>query len=260
MKIAIVGFGKMGHMIKGIAERRGNHVVLTADPYAEDAIIKTGNASDVAEAIKKSDVDGIIEFTNPDVVLTNIKTFLPLGIPLVVGTTGWMTHLPEVKALASECNGSLFYAANFSVGVNLFYKIVKEAASLISNYDEYDCAVWEAHHNTKVDSPSGTALEIARRIMAEMPSKTEIVSGNFQGKPAKNQIQVASTRVGCVPGTHTVFFDSAADTIELTHTARSREGLALGAVRACEWLSSGIYSGKLSKGSVYTMEDLLGGK
>ncbi|MCR4940324.1 MAG: 4-hydroxy-tetrahydrodipicolinate reductase [Treponemataceae bacterium] len=260
MRIAIVGFGKMGHMIKSLAEKRGNHIVLTADPYAEDADVKSGDASKVAEAIKNSSAEGIIEFTNPDVVLNNIKTFLPLGLPLVVGTTGWMTHLPEVKEQASSSKGSLFYAANFSVGVNLFYKIVEEAASLISAYDEYDSAVWEAHHNTKVDSPSGTALEIARRMMAKMPEKTEIVSGNFQGKPAKNQLQVASTRVGSVPGTHTVFFDSSADTIELTHTARSREGLAMGAVRACEWLCSGISSGKLSKGSVYTMEDLLGGK
>ena len=182
MKIAIVGFGKMGHMIKGLAEKRGNHVVLTADPYADDADVKTSDASEVAEAIKKSGAEGIIEFTNPDVVLTNIKAFLPLGIPLVVGTTGWMTHLPEVKELASSCGGALFYAANFSVGVNLFYKIVKEAASLIADYDEYDCAVWEAHHNTKVDSPSGTALEIARRIMAEMPSFCSLFIGGRVGK------------------------------------------------------------------------------
>ena len=165
----------------------------------------------------------------------------------------WEEEKPRIPML-------LLGAAIYSVGVNLFYKIVKEAASLIADYDEYDCAVWEAHHNTKVDSPSGTALEIARRIMAEMPSKTEVVSGNFEGKPKNNQIQVASTRVGYVPGTLTVFFDSNADTIELTHTARSREGLALGAVRACEWINSGISSGKLSKGSVYTMDDLLGGK
>lgn len=260
MKIAMVGFGKMGHMIKNIAEKRGNQVVITVDPFAEDADAKLSAPEDIAKAVKESGAEGIIEFTNPDVVMNNIKSLMNTGIPLVVGTTGWMSHLDEVKALTAEKGNNLFYAANYSVGVNLFYKVVEEAAALISEFDEYDCAVWEAHHNTKADSPSGTALDIARRILENTPAKTEIITGNFPGKPAKNQLQVASTRVGCVPGTHTVYFDSTADTIELTHTARSREGFALGAVRACEWIFSGLGDGSLKKGSVYTMSDMLGGK
>ena len=257
MKIAIVGYGKMGHMIESFAKKRGNSVVITCDPYAEDATFKSSDSEAIAKAIKESGAEGIIEFTHPDSVENNIKALLPLGIPLVVGTTGWLSKLDSVTSLTKETNSNLFYAANYSIGVNLFYKIVAEASKLISDFDEYDCAIWEAHHNTKADSPSGTALKIADYVLENMKSKTELVNGNFPGKPEKHQLQVASTRVGCVPGTHTVYFDSTADTIELTHTARSREGFALGAVRACEWLFNGLNEGKLSKGNVYTMTDLL---
>lgn len=257
MKIALVGYGKMGHMIETVAKNRGNEIVATIDPYAADATVIAKTADEIATAVKKSGADGVIEFTHPDAVIGNIKALLPTGIPLVVGTTGWNNFLDEMKALATSCNNELFYAANYSIGVNLFYKIVENAAKLISKYDEYDCATWEAHHNGKADSPSGTALEIARHIMSEMTSKTEIVVDAFQSKPQKNQLHVSSTRIGSVPGTHTVFFDSPADTIELTHTARSREALALGAVRACEWLFSGVSSGSLKKGSSYTMSDML---
>jgi len=262
MKIALVGYGKMGHMIESVAKSLGHDVVATIDVLAKDAtnLIPAGDGVALAEAVKNSGAEGVIEFSHPTAVIGNLKALIPLGIPLVCGTTGWAKSEPEIEKLCASSKGTCMRSSNFSIGVNMFYKIVEEAAKIMAEYSEYDVAVWEAHHNTKVDSPSGTALEIARRMMAKMPEKTEIVSGNFQGKPAKNQLQVASTRVGSVPGTHTVFFDSSADTIELTHTARSREGLAMGAVRACEWLCSGISSGKLSKGSVYTMEDLLGGK
>lgn len=257
MKIALVGYGKMGHMIETAAKKRGNIIPVMIDSYAEDATLKTSNADEIASAVDASGVDGIIEFTHPDAVMNNIKALLPLGIPLVVGTTGWTSQLDFVKKLTKDTNSSLFYAANYSIGVNLFYRIVEKAASLIKDYDEYDTAIWEAHHNQKVDSPSGTALEIARRIMAINESKTEVVGDSFHARPQKNQLHVSSTRIGSVPGTHTVYFDSPADTIELTHTARNREGLALGAVRAMEWLFDGLGSGKLQKGEVYTMDDLL---
>ncbi len=257
MKIALVGFGKMGHMIKQIALNRGNEVVATIDPIATDADVKAKNASEIAEAVKKSGAEAVIEFTHPSVVLDNIKALISTDIPVIVGTTGWYAHLDEVKNVVKSKNASLFYAANYSIGVNLFYKIVKEAASIISEYDEYDAAVWESHHNQKADSPSGTALDVAKKVMEGMKQKTELVIGNFDGKPKKEQLQVASTRVGSVPGTHTVYFDSVADTIELTHTARSREGFALGAVVAAEFMANGLKSGALKKGETYTMTDLM---
>lgn len=257
MKIAIVGFGKMGHMIKTIAEKRGNQVVLTADVVAQDADFISSDSKAIAEAVKNSGAEGVIEFSHPSAVMNNISALLPQKIPMVVGTTGWLDKLDSVTEDARKNDCALFYSANFSIGVNIFYKIVEQASKLISAYDDYDAAVWEAHHNTKADSPSGTALEIARCVMKGMPSKTELVNGNFSARPEKHQLQVAATRVGCVPGTHTVFYDSAADTIELTHTARSREGFALGAVCACEWLAKGIQSGELTNGSIYTMSDML---
>ncbi len=257
MKIALVGYGKMGHMIEALAKKRGNTIVATIDSYAQDATVKTADPVQIAEAVKQSGAEGVIEFTHPDAVLGNIQSLLPLGKPLVVGTTGWNAHIDKVADWAKQNNCSLFYAANYSIGVNLFYRIIEEASKLISDYDEYDTAVWEAHHAQKVDSPSGTALEIARRIMATNFKKTKIVTDAFHAKPLPNELHVSSTRLGSVPGTHTVYFDSNADTITLTHTARSREGFALGAVRAMEWLFEGIEKGSLSKGQLYTMSDLL---
>ena len=147
-------------------------------------------------------------------------------------------------------------SANFSVGVNMFYRIVEEAARLMNGYPEYDVATWEAHHVRKADSPSGTALEIARRIMNVSSTKTEQVVDAFHQKPQDHQLHVSSTRSGPVPGTHTVFFDSPADTIELTHRARSREGFASGAVQAIVRLKEALDSGRLAPGAIYGMEDL----
>ena len=178
-------------------------------------------------------------------------------MPIVVGTTGWTSRIKEVEELVKQNDNALFYAGNFSIGVNMFYRIIENASRLMAQYDEYDSAIWEAHHNQKADSPSGTALDIAKYVMKANPKKTEIVVDAFHTQPKPNQLHVSSTRVGNVPGTHTVFFDSNADSIELTHRARNREGFALGAVRASEWLYKGISSGTLPKGRLYTMDDLL---
>ena len=147
------------------------------------------------------------------------------------------------------------YSANYSVGVNLFYRMVSEAARLMADFEEYDVAVFEAHHNQKADSPSGTGLDIAKRILAEVPRKTKLVTDQFNRRPEPNELHLASLRVGSVPGAHTVIFDSVADTIELTHTARSREGFALGAVRAIEWLAASDSRGQPRKG-VFTVSDI----
>lgn len=258
MKIVLVGYGKMGHIIRSVAENLGHQVVLTVDVAANDAdvVVPAGDAAALSNAVASSNADGIIEFSHPSAVISNIKALLPLGLPIVVGTTGWTEEEAEVSELARDCNGVVMHSANFSIGVNIFYKIVEEAAKLVNDFTEYDASVWEMHHNQKADSPSGTALDIAKRVLAGCKRKTDIVTDAFHEKPLPNQLHVSSTRCGSVPGTHTVFFDSNADTIELTHRARSREGFASGAVHALERLCSKINDGSLERGHLYGMNDL----
>ena len=258
MKIALVGFGKMGHMIKTCAEQCGHEVVATIDPIAQDAsvVVPAGDSEAVARAVKSSGAEGIIEFSHPSAVMANIHALLPLGIPLVVGTTGWNDKVAEVEKLASDCGGVIMTSSNFSIGVNMFYKIVEEAVKIMQPFTDYDISTWEMHDNQKVDSPSGTAIEIAKRILENDSRKTEMVVDAFHERPKANELHVSSTRGGCVPGTHTVFIDSAADTIELTHRARSREGFAMGSVHALERLANGIKTGSLVRGKLYGMKDL----
>lgn len=258
MRIAVVGYGQMGHMVEQCARRMGHEVSATVDPAAQDAsvVVPAGDSAAVAAAVSESGAEGVIEFSHPSAVMGNIRALLPLGLPLVVGTTGWTEHEPEAEALAAECGGTLVRSANFSVGVNMFYKIVEQAARLVASFPEYDTAIWEAHHARKADSPSGTALELARRVMAANPAKSELVTGAFHERPRPEQLHVSSTRVGFVPGTHAVLFDSPADTIELVHTARSREGFASGAVHALVRLSQALDSGALKRGALYGMSDL----
>ena len=162
MKIAMIGYGKMGHMIKEIAEQRG-HEVKTIDSFDKTADFFAENSADVAKVVKECGADIAIDFTHPKSVIDNMKSILPTGIPLVVGTTGWYDRMDEVVKLVKDTKNNLFWAGNFSIGVNMFYRIVQEATRLMAQYEEYDVAVWEAHHNQKADSPSGTAIEIAKR-------------------------------------------------------------------------------------------------
>ena len=262
MKIALVGYGKMGHMLEQTALSLGHTVVATIDPFAPDAKYKVPQDDDgtaVAKAVKESGAEGIIEFTSPATVIQNITALLPLKLPLVVGSTGWNDKIDYVTDLASKTGGTIMHSANFSIGVNMFYKIVEEAAKLVNNFDEYDAAVWEMHHNQKADSPSGTAIDIAKRVLQGFKKKTEIVTDAFHSKPQPNQLHVSSTRCGTVPGTHTVYFDSTADSIELTHTARSRQGFASGAVHALENLNSLLADGTLKAGKLYGMSDVFPG-
>lgn len=258
MKIALVGYGKMGHMIADCAKSLGHEVVATVDVIAEDASVKvaSGDYEAVARAVKSSGAEGVIEFSHPTAVMGNIKALLPLGLPLVVGTTGWNDKMDEVDKLAAECGGIIMTSSNFSIGVNMLYKIVAEAVKIMEQWPEYDIATWEAHHNQKADSPSGTAITLAETILANTKKKNEIVTDAFHERPKANQLHVSSTRCGSIPGTHTVFFDSKADTIEITHTARSREGFAMGAVHALEKLDNAIKTGSLTKGKLYGMKDL----
>lgn len=257
MNIALVGYGKMGRMIEAEAVKRGVGIAATIDLCAPDASCCIKNTSDLITAVKESKADAVIEFTHPDAVLKNIEALVTTGVPVIIGTTGWLKHLDYVRTLVEKHNSCLFYAANYSIGVNLFYKIVKEAGMLFSQYDEYDTAIWEAHHTQKADSPSGTALDIAKHLMSVYPKKTQIVSDAFHEVPKTHELHVSSTRFGSEPGTHTVFFDSRADTIELTHRARSREGFAVGAVRAAQWMVEQLSAQNISKGNLYTMENML---
>lgn len=258
MNIAIIGYGKMGHIIKDIAINAGHNIVLTADIVANDASfhIQDEDAKSLQDAVLSCKTQGVIEFSHPSAVLSNIKALLPLKIPMVVGTTGWKDSEEEVRALAKKTGGTLVRSSNFSIGVNMFLRIVEEAAKIMANYPEYDVATWEMHHNQKADSPSGTALEIAKRITSHY-DKNSLVIDAFHTKPQATQLHVSSTRCGAVPGTHTVFFDSSADTIELTHRARNREGFARGAVRCLEKLVAGLDNKTLQAGNIYGIEDLL---
>lgn len=255
MKIAMIGYGKMGHMIAQAATLHGHEIVCSADPFAKDATCQTGDPATMVKAVLDSGAEGAIEFSHPASVFSNIRALVPAGIPLVVGTTGWHDRIDEVRRSVNEHGTSLLYSSNFSIGVNLFYRIVSEAARLMSAFDEYDVALFESHHNQKADSPSGTALDLARRVMENMPRKTRLVTDAFVRKPEPDELHLASVRVGAVPGTHTLWFDSDADTIELTHTARNREGFARGAVHALEWLVSPDSEGTAKKG-VFTMKDV----
>lgn len=255
MKIALIGYGKMGHMIEQAARSKDHEVVCTVDLFAKDATCITNETSEMVQAVKASGAEGIIEFSHPASVMANLTALIPLRLPLVVGTTGWKDNLPQIAEQVVLNKTSLFHASNFSVGVNLFYRIVAEAARLISQFDSYDAGLFEAHHNQKVDSPSGTLLDIAQKVMENMPSKKRLITNSADHKPESDELHLASVRVGSVPGTHTVWFDSPADTIELTHTARNREGFALGAVRALEWLSAPSVDNKPRTG-VFTMDDI----
>ena len=258
MKIALVGYGKMGHMIENCAKSMGHEIVATVDVASKDAtaLVAAGNYDAVAAAVKQSGAEGVIEFSHPASVIGNLTALLPLKLPVVVGTTGWAAREEEIASLAAKVGGTVMRSSNFSIGVNTFYKIVEEAARLFAEYKDYDVAVWEMHHNQKADSPSGTALEIARRVMKGNPSKDRMVTDAFHEKPLPNELHVSSTRCGSVPGTHTVFFDSTADSIEITHRARSREGFARGSVVALEKLCAKLSSGELKAGRLYGMEDL----
>jgi len=274
MKIALVGYGKMGRMIEAAALERGHVIVARVDPFDPKADAKdvascaafgpgslvgasgaaaAGAAATGARsepAVARADV--AIEFSRPDTAVPNILALAERGIPVVVGTTGWYQKLPEVRAAIEKAGSNLLWSANYSLGVNLFYRIAAFAAKLADPFAEYDVGGWEAHHNKKADSPSGTAKTLVERVLAEMTRKKTVVYETLDRPPAPEELHYASLRVGAVPGTHSLYFDSSADTIELTHTARSREGFARGAVRAAEWLAA---TG--TRRGVFTMDDVL---
>jgi 4-hydroxy-tetrahydrodipicolinate reductase len=237
MNIALIGYGKMGKMIEQTARSQGHSISVIVDPFAPDT--QTGNkiAKTIAEANFKS-TDVAIEFTQPDMAVTNIIALAEKKIPIVVGTTNWYDQLLEVNKVIDKADISLIWASNFSIGVNMFYRIAWYAAELANNFPEYDAGGFEAHHNKKIDSPSGTAKTLAEGVLLRIDRKKKIVWETMNRKPEDDEIHFPSLRMGNIPGTHSLFFDSQADTIEVTHKARSREGFASGAVRSAQWLIS----------------------
>jgi 4-hydroxy-tetrahydrodipicolinate reductase len=220
MKIALIGYGVMGQLVAAEANKAGDEI---------GAIIRSVDADfgrdQLAEKLRGHDV--AIDFSIGEVVPRNIEACLIAAVPVVEGTTGWKNHEPDVQRLVSELNGALVYGANFSIGVNVFYRIVKNAAMLFSRIESYAPFIEEAHHSRKRDAPSGTALRL-RDLMSE---------------ELQVEIPTSSTRAGFIPGTHRVGFDSEADQITLTHTARSRLGFAAGALLAARWIigRQGVY-------------------
>ena len=186
----------------------------------------------------KKNIDVAIEFSQPDAAVTNIRRCLERGIPIVSGTTGWLDQKPELDEYCRQQNGTFFYASNFSIGVNLFFRLNEYLARMMNAYPNYEASLEEIHHTEKKDAPSGTALTLAEGMLAALSHKQEWVlrEGNQAVTPGNQQLLVHSLREGQVPGTHTVRYESETDTIEIKHTAHSRQGFAEGAVRVAEWL------------------------
>jgi 4-hydroxy-tetrahydrodipicolinate reductase len=214
MKLALIGHGAMGKLVERLAKEKGHKITYIADASAADL-------SETELAEKLAGCDAVIDFSDISGVVRNIKACLAVGVPLVEGTTGWNESRDEIEKLVREQNGGMVHGANFSIGVNLFYRIVQKAALLFCDFPEYEIFIEEQHHSRKKDAPSGTALKL-KYIVEELTN--DVTS-------------VASTRSGNIPGTHRVGFDGVADQVLLTHTARSRDGFALGAIMAAEWIA-----------------------
>jgi len=251
MNIALIGYGKMGKMIEQIAAAQGHSVTIAVDPYTPNASSGIKLFKTIAEANFDS-VDAAIEFTQPDTAAANILALVERKIPVVVGTTNWHDRMDEIKKAVEKAGSSLLWASNFSIGVNMFYRIAWYAAELANNFSEYDVGGFESHHNKKMDSPSGTAKVLAEGALSRIDRKKKIVWETMNRKPEADEFHFPSLRMGNVPGTHSLFFDSQADTIEITHTARSREGFASGAVQAAKWLTAQKRQG------IFTIDDMLG--
>ncbi|WP_353148670.1 4-hydroxy-tetrahydrodipicolinate reductase [Flavobacterium sp.] len=231
MKIALLGYGKMGKVIEKIALERGHEIVLRKD------------RSDTFEGLSKADI--AIDFSVPTSAVNHISECLNQNIPVISGTTGWLENYNEMVGLCKEKNGSFIYASNFSLGVNIFFELNNYLAKMMKNLKEYHVSMEEIHHTQKLDAPSGTAISLANGII----ENTDYVNWTLEN-PIENEIYIDAKRIENIPGTHAVFYDSKVDQIEIKHTAHSREGFALGSIIAAEWL--------VGKKGVFTMKDVLG--
>lgn len=230
MKIALLGYGRMGKEIEKIALQRGHEVVIKYSGE-EDYNIKL---ADVA-----------IDFSIPDVAFTNISNCINNTVPVVSGTTGWLDKYEDIVNLCDEKKGAFIYASNFSLGVNIFFELNKQLAKMMSSLEQYNITMEEIHHTKKLDAPSGTAITLAEGII----ENTHKTSWELDKQVSENSIPIKAIRTPEVPGTHTVTYKSEVDSIDIKHTAHNRQGFALGAVVAAEWLAN--------KTGIYTMNDVL---
>ncbi len=236
MKIALIGYGKMGKAIEEIALEKGHEIVLK---------INDENLADLNTTnIQKCDV--AIEFTNPESAIENMLTCISAGVPVVCGSTGWVMKEDEIKQFCTEHNGSLLYSSNFSIGVNIFFEINKHVAALMAQQKGYVVSIEETHHTQKQDAPSGTAISLARQIISERSDKN---NWTLNPAPTENEINIISKRIDPAPGTHHVRYTSVIDDIEITHTAHSRKGFAAGALAAAEFI--------VGKKGIFSMSDVL---
>lgn len=243
MNVAIIGYGKMGHEIEKILLQRGHTVGL---------IIDQNNAEDLC-AERLAAIDVAIEFTMPQTAYNNIRTCIESGVAIVSGTTGWTERLPELQELCRERGGSMIYSSNYSLGVNIAFRINRRLAELMNVCDNYDVRIEEIHHTQKKDAPSGTAITLAEGIISNIERKSswhciEPQQGE-ESRPQADSIEITSLREGMVPGTHTVTYESEDDVLEVRHTLKSRRALATGAVIAAEFICG--------KSGVFTMDDIL---
>jgi len=237
MKIALIGYGKMGKAIESIALNKGHEIVLKIDIQ---------NNQDFTEAaIQKADV--AIEFTGPHSAFENVKKCIAWGVPVVSGSTGWLDQWAVIKNLCEEKNGTLIYSSNYSIGVNLFFELNKQLAQLMQPYNSYDVSMTEVHHTEKKDAPSGTAISLAEEILAQIGRKNKWVNAASENS---NELVIQSERIDPAPGTHMVKYSSEVDDIEIIHTAHTRIGFASGAVLAAEFA--------FEKKGIFTMKDVLG--
>lgn len=237
MKIALIGYGKMGHEIEAIALDRGHQVVCNID-INEDYKFESPE-------FKSADV--AIEFTSPQSAFNNYKKAFAANVPVVSGTTGWLEHIDEIKKECTDNGKTFFYASNFSLGVNLFFALNKKLAKMMNQFSNYDVRMEETHHIHKLDAPSGTAITLAEGVIENIDSKSKWTLDKAE---TNNELVITSFREGEVPGIHTVIYESEVDTIQITHDAKSRKGFALGAVLAAEYTNG--------KKGFLGMEDMLG--
>jgi 4-hydroxy-tetrahydrodipicolinate reductase len=233
MKLLLVGYGKMGKTIERVARERGHEVAGKID---------IDNQQELDSAV----ADAAIEFSHPDAAFTNVQRCIMRNIPVVCGTTGWLARKPEIEALTRKQNSAFFYASNYSLGVNIFFKLNEQLAQMMKNFQAYDITLDEIHHTEKKDAPSGTAITLAEGILSRIPRKQKWV--NLESSRPE-ELTIKSFRIDQVPGTHTVKYSSLIDDIEIKHTAHTREGFALGAVLVAEWIRD--------KKGVLSMDDFL---
>jgi len=230
MKIALLGYGKMGQVIERIALIRGHEIVLKKDEH------------NTYEGLSNADV--AIDFSIPTAAVSNISNCFENNVPVISGTTGWLEHFDEMVALCNKKNGAFLSSSNFSLGVNIFFELNEYLAKMMAKLDSYSIEMEEIHHTQKLDAPSGTAISLAKGVI----ENSNYTNWTLEA-PEENEIHIEAKRIGTVPGTHTVTYNSVVDSVEIKHTAHSREGFALGAVIAAEWI--------FGKKGVFSMKDVL---